>query len=34
MMVTDGHVYLTVGETTLSGAIEVLAVPHEEKPRG
>jgi uncharacterized protein YaeQ len=34
MMVTDGHVYLTVGDTTLSGAIEAIAVPHEQKPRG
>lgn len=34
LTVTDGHLYLGVGETTIAGAVETIAVARQEKPRG
>ena len=34
LTVTDGQLYLTIGDTTLTGAIETIALPRQEKSRG
>ena len=34
LTVTDGHVYLTSGETTIAGAIQTISRPHGETSRG
>ena len=34
MMVSDGHVYLTIGETTLQGAVERLSLRQDDTSRG
>jgi uncharacterized protein YaeQ len=34
LTVTDGQLYLTIGDTTLTGAIETIALPRQDKSRG
>jgi uncharacterized protein YaeQ len=34
LTVTGDQIYLTIGETTISGAVQRMALPREERPRG